>query len=122
MRVLEDTLPKVFLLENVEGLAYSKKSEGLARGAVQRQVGNAVPSLLGEVLARAIRVQLLGRKLPSEKPVLLPPDRGPAPSSEPIACVPKKFHVLKGQHAPHPGTGQGYRASAEWASQESGGA
>lgn len=29
MRVLEDTLPAVFLLENVEGLAYARKSEGL---------------------------------------------------------------------------------------------
>jgi DNA (cytosine-5)-methyltransferase 1 len=29
MRVLEDTLPAVFLLENVEGLAYARKNEGL---------------------------------------------------------------------------------------------
>src|SRR5262249_20870024 len=29
------------------------------RGSIQRQVGNAVPSLLAEVLARAIRYQLL---------------------------------------------------------------
>ena len=29
MRVLEDALPRTFVLENVEGLAYSKKNEGL---------------------------------------------------------------------------------------------
>jgi DNA (cytosine-5)-methyltransferase 1 len=31
-----------------------------SRFSVQKQVGNAVPSLLGEVLGREIRVQLLG--------------------------------------------------------------
>ena len=30
MRVLEDTLPRVFLLENVFGLAYKGKDEGLS--------------------------------------------------------------------------------------------
>jgi DNA (cytosine-5)-methyltransferase 1 len=93
-----------------------------SRSAVQRQLGNAVPSLLGEVLARSIRAQLLGLKNASAVPRLLPPDRGPAPNPEPAARVPKKFHALKGAHEAHPGTGQGYRAAAEWASQESGGA
>lgn len=40
--------------------------------AVQRQVGNAVPSLLAEVLAREIRTQLLGRRPLSIPLVLLP--------------------------------------------------
>lgn len=78
--------------------------------AVQRQVGNAVPSLLTEVLGRAIRVQLLG--LPSlDAPLrLLPLERRPIPDPEPVGAVLEKFKVLVGQHAAHPGTGRGHRA------------
>jgi DNA (cytosine-5)-methyltransferase 1 len=56
-----------------------------ARGSVQRQLGNAVPSLLAEVFARAIRTQLLGLRRTSALPHLLPPDRGPPPPSEPVS-------------------------------------
>jgi DNA (cytosine-5)-methyltransferase 1 len=82
------------------------------RGAVQRQLGNAVPSLLGEVLARAIRTQLLGTRPPAGPPVLLPPDRSPTPAAEPLKSVPRKFYKLRGEHAAHPGTGKGYRATS----------
>jgi DNA (cytosine-5)-methyltransferase 1 len=85
-----------------------------SRGAVQKQLGNAVPSLLAETLAREIRVQLLGLKRTSTVPRLLPPDRGAPPAPESIARVPKKFHPLKGNHSAHPGTGKGYRATT-WA-------
>jgi DNA (cytosine-5)-methyltransferase 1 len=80
------------------------------RTSVQRQVGNAVPSLLAEVLGRAIRTQLFG--LPALKTPLrlLPPERSPPPPPEPIAAVPKKFRALAGKYAPHPGTGQGAAA------------
>ena len=83
------------------------------RGAVQRQLGNAVPSLLAEVLAREIRTQLLGSRRPSGEPRLLPPNRSPIPPPERIKPVPRKFHGLRGDHAAHPGTGRGYRA-ASW--------
>lgn len=77
------------------------------RMAAQRQIGNAVPSLLAEVLARAIRTQLL-RMRPRRGPLhLLPPDRGPAPDPEPVRMVPAKFQSLIGDHAAHPGTGKG---------------
>src|SRR5437868_4143357 len=38
LRVLEDTLPRAFLLENVEGLAYEGKDEGLSLllGAIEK--------------------------------------------------------------------------------------
>lgn len=85
-----------------------------SRGAIQRQLGNAVPSLLGEVLGRAIRTQLLGLKLNASAPRLLPLDRGAAPPPEPRARVPRRFHLLKGDHDAHPGTGKGYRA-VSWA-------
>lgn len=85
-----------------------------SRGSVQRQLGNAVPSLLAEVLARAIRTQLLGLKRCSGLPRLLPPDRGKPAPPEPSSRVPRRFQALLGDHKPHPGTGKGYRATT-WA-------
>jgi len=78
---------------------------------VQRQLGNAVPSLLAEVIARAIRKQLLGHKgvrsapklALSPSPLLPPPPTRPAP-------VPARYHVLRGHYEAHPGTGKGYGA------------
>ena len=86
------------------------------RGEAQRLLGNAVPSLLAEVLGRAIRAQLLDR--PLDGPLrLLPPRRGPAPPPEPVAAVPERYLSLEGRHAAHPGTGRGraaqLRAAAE---------
>lgn len=81
--------------------------------AVQKQVGNAVPSLLAEVLARAIRTQLLGHTLPEEPLRLMPPHLGAVPPPEPLAPVPLEYHSYVGDHAPHPGTGQGYRSRAD---------
>jgi DNA (cytosine-5)-methyltransferase 1 len=80
------------------------------RTSVQRQVGNAVPSLLGEVLGREVRTQLFGL-VPMKTPLrLLPPDRSPAPPPEPVLPVPRKFRSLVGNHEPHPGTGKGKAA------------
>jgi DNA (cytosine-5)-methyltransferase 1 len=78
----------------------------------QRQLGNAVPSLLAEVMARSIATRLLSRPADGAPPLLAlrpapvapPPPRAPAP-------VPKRFLTLRGQHAAHPGTGKGTRAS-----------
>jgi DNA (cytosine-5)-methyltransferase 1 len=81
------------------------------RTDIQKLVGNAVPSLLAEVLAREIRAQLLDAPLHSPL-VLLPPDRGAPPAPEKVRAVSKKFHMLKGAHADHPGTGLGARAQA----------
>ena len=81
--------------------------------AVHKQVGNAVPSLLAEVIGRSVRTQLLGAP-PARGPLrLLPPDRSPAPPPARPAPVPRKFRSLSGQHAAHPGTGKGY-AAAVW--------
>jgi DNA (cytosine-5)-methyltransferase 1 len=75
-------------------------------------LGNAVPSLAAEVLARAINHQLLGGKARDEAPALLPPRRMPVPKPEPLARVPAKYRTLIGDHAAHPGTGKGNRAKA----------
>lgn len=80
--------------------------------AAQKQLGNAVPSLLAEVLAREIGAQLLGMKRVDKPPRLLPPDRSPPPPPSMPRPVPEQYRHLAGEHEPHPGTGQGYRAQA----------
>lgn len=80
------------------------------RGAVQRQLGNAVPSLLAEVVARELAAQLLGKRRLKTAPKLLPPDRSPAPAPEKTRAVPREFLKLMGDHSPHPGTGLGNAA------------
>ena len=80
-------------------------------GAVQKQLGNAVPSLLAEVLGREIRRQLLGDKSVRLAPKLLPPDRGIAPPEEKAQRVSAEFRDLEGVHSAHPGTGKGFRAT-----------
>jgi len=80
--------------------------------AVQKQVGNAVPSCLAERIALEIRWQLLGdHNAKSLRPTLLPTRRGPPPDPEPICDLPDEFLGMIGEHEPHPGTGKGYRAS-----------
>lgn len=80
--------------------------------SIVRQVGNAVPSLLTEVLGRAIRTQLLGLKPLKGTLKLEPPRRLPTPDQEPVAEVPEQFRHLQGDHAEHPGTGKGRGAKA----------
>ncbi len=79
------------------------------RNDVQRMLGNAVPSLLAEVIAREIRRQLLGKPL-KKKLQLLPPQRNSTPPPERVAAVPPAFLPLVHDHADHPGTGLGNRA------------
>lgn len=87
-------------------------------GAVQKQLGNAVPSLLAEVLAREIAVQGLGLSKKRGAPTLLPPVRTPVPKPEPCAEVPFEYMQLVGKHEAHGGTGKGSRARASWAAQQ----
>lgn len=75
----------------------------------QRQLGNAVPSLLGEILAREIARQLLNTQVREELQLALSVGP-PAPPPEQVQPVPRHFLDLRGEHDAHPGTGQGYRA------------
>ena len=77
---------------------------------VHRQIGNAVPSALAEILALEIRRQLLDERVPSRNATLLPPKRLPIPKPERVRSVPRKYEPLAGIHDPHPGTGMGYGA------------
>jgi DNA (cytosine-5)-methyltransferase 1 len=64
-----------------------------SRVAIQRQIGNAVPSLITEILGRAIAVQFFGSK--SEPPLRLAvPARRATPPPEPLHPVPPRFKPL----------------------------
>jgi DNA (cytosine-5)-methyltransferase 1 len=79
----------------------------------QRQLGNAVPSLLAEVLAREIRGQLLDSAVRTSKPRLrVEAAPEPPPPPECVLPVPKRYLQLRGDHEAHPGTGRGYSAVA----------
>jgi DNA (cytosine-5)-methyltransferase 1 len=79
--------------------------------SVQRQVGNAVPSALAELLGLAIRQRILGdTRIIDLKPTLLPRRQMRIPPPEPVVPVPLKYLQLEGTHSPHPGTGKGHGA------------
>lgn len=80
-----------------------------SRIEAHRQIGNAVPSLLAEVLGREILRQFYGRR-PSGDLKLLPPRRIPCPPPAIATLVPRKYYVNVGAETAHPGTGRGYRA------------
>lgn len=81
-----------------------------SRNEVQRMLGNAVPSLLAEILARAIAMQLLGRRRYANLPKLLMPVRPNMPPPEQVLAVSRPYLALIDDHADHPGTGLGRRA------------
>jgi DNA (cytosine-5)-methyltransferase 1 len=74
----------------------------------QRQIGNAVPPLLAEILAREIRRQLLGRPRTSTEPTLMRPRASkPPPSARHENALPPQYRALVKKHKAHPGTGKG---------------
>lgn len=78
-----------------------------SRVAVQKQLGNAVPSLLAEILAREIRRQFFGGSVENYR--LAISLKRPIPPPEVTTPVPEKFLCLAGRHPDHPGTGKGRR-------------
>lgn len=86
------------------------------RTALQRQLGNAVPSLMAEVLARAIAQQFFGAGF-DEAPKLSVEPKRPIPPPEPVKNVPKKYLGYAGDHADHPGEGKGRLARRDKGSQ-----
>jgi DNA (cytosine-5)-methyltransferase 1 len=73
---------------------------------MQRMLGNAVPSLIAEVMARAIRRQFFDSALKTP-PVLLPPFRTHIPQAEALPPLPAQYRPLIGTYEAHPGTGKG---------------
>lgn len=83
----------------------------------QRQLGNAVPSLLAEILARSIGIQLLGKpSFPKTPKLSLTYADVPPPLPAEPTKVPEHFLELRGEHKAHPGTGKGTGALARLAS------
>jgi DNA (cytosine-5)-methyltransferase 1 len=80
------------------------------RAEAQHMLGNAVPSLLAEILAREIRRQLLDAPLRRQEPKLMPPRRRIPPRRHATVPVHSSYLVLKGSHADHPGARLGPRA------------
>jgi len=80
------------------------------RGDIQKMIGNAVPSLVTEVLAWEMRRQLLGERKRKPKLKLLPPKRSSIPPQERIRKVPDKYLHIIGDHEDHPGEGKGASA------------
>jgi len=81
---------------------------------IQRQLGNAVPSLLGEILACEIRKQLLDKPRRKKAMKLSVAAVGEIPPPEEVAKVPKKYLDLIGDHPAHPGTGKGHLVANTW--------
>ncbi|CDX24412.1 DNA-methyltransferase Dcm [Mesorhizobium plurifarium] len=83
------------------------------RTEMQRMVGNAVPSLLAEVLAREVKQQLLDVKVNMNKPLKLAVAKSETvPRRAPARPVPDEYHNLIGTHPDHPGPGLGPGAAA----------
>ena len=85
--------------------------EGDRRSRV-RQIGNATPPLLAEILGKAI-VHHLGRKPSVESLFGIPQSDKRFVRSEPLSELPAQFHPLVGDHPPHPGAGKGPRPRAK---------
>jgi DNA (cytosine-5)-methyltransferase 1 len=78
-----------------------------SRSQQVRQIGNAVPPLLAEVLGLEIRRQLLGERLRGRAPKLLLKQCETFPPPERRRRIAKKYEALIGDHKPHPGHGRG---------------
>lgn len=84
------------------------------RSSALRQIGNAVPSAVGELLGLEVRRQLLG-EAPRRACGLAPvPRRACPPPLEP-GCVSRDFFNLSSKHADHPGHGLGPGARLRFA-------
>jgi DNA (cytosine-5)-methyltransferase 1 len=77
-----------------------------SRRSAHRQVGNAVPSAIGELLGLALRRQLCGDRVRQNLRLL--PERAPeCPLPERASRVPRQYLDLRAEHREHPGTGLG---------------
>lgn len=76
------------------------------RLSAHRQVGNAVPSAISELLGLEIRRQLFGEEV-RRTVRLVPPARSDCPAPERTSRVPREYLNLRAEHREHPGTGLG---------------
>lgn len=76
------------------------------RRSAQRQLGNAVPSAIAELLGLEIRRQFFDEKV-RRRLRLIPPARPGCPPPIRPSPVPKRFVPHRGRHEEHPGVGLG---------------
>jgi DNA (cytosine-5)-methyltransferase 1 len=77
-----------------------------SRRSAHRQVGNAVPSAIGELLGLELRRQILGDRV--RRNLSLLPERAPeCPPPERVSRVPRDYLKLRAKHREHPGIGLG---------------
>jgi DNA (cytosine-5)-methyltransferase 1 len=76
------------------------------RRSAHRQVGNAVPSAIAELLGLEIRRQFFGERV-RRKLRLIPAARSDCPPAVRVTHVPKQYLHRQGSHRDHPGTGLG---------------
>ncbi len=74
-----------------------------------RQIGNAVPPLIGYLLGLEIRRQLLGERVRKTSKFSFNA-RSSCPRRSPTKNVKKHYLPLQGKHRDHPGTGKGPRS------------
>jgi DNA (cytosine-5)-methyltransferase 1 len=85
----ENRLLSVRELANIQTFPQDVRIVG-SRNAVQRQIGNAVPSLIAEILGREILRQFFGASPSADLKLAVRPAR-PIPPPHPVMPVPKKF-------------------------------
>lgn len=71
-----------------------------------RQIGNAVPPAITEILGLEIRRQFFGENVLCTSS-FVPSQRAVCPSPEPVKPVPPQYRNLLSDHEDHPGTGLG---------------
>jgi DNA (cytosine-5)-methyltransferase 1 len=71
-----------------------------------RQIGNATPPLLAEVIGRSIGEQMFGLSY-DERPRYWIARKRSVPDPAPVAGVPREFLKHVGNHPAHPGAGRG---------------
>lgn len=81
--------------------------EGTRRLDQVRQIGNATPPLLAEVVGRSLVAHLTGLSAATSPPVLTIRRCRPIAEASPVIEVPTAYHGYIGDHADHPGNGKG---------------
>ena len=77
------------------------------RRSAHRQIGNAVPCAIGELLGLEVRRQLFEERSVRKELSLIPKRRDHRPPPHPLQPVSPEYRHLIGEHADHPGKGLG---------------
>jgi DNA (cytosine-5)-methyltransferase 1 len=80
--------------------------------SIRRQIGNATPPIMGEVVGRLLASRWFEAGVPESYRYLIKKRvSGSCPQPEAPTAVPAKYLALRGNHPSHPGAGQGPRAA-----------